>query len=310
MLLKKFTHLPVLVATLCAAFMPLQASTSPSPNNESRPETPRSDSCEETLLAGPRSGGQPYSLRPITRSDAKKWVRTALGFQYVSEGGKKYGVPWAFISGNHCLDRATFIAFTLGIDPATTRWLPKTVSDRVLRRLEKNPTVETLNISLAGPIRGKVAYLLPNGRKLKTVQDIEWYAHTAVVVNIEGRLNVIDLSLSAEPMSIRKWVNAWLGPGTEAPEVSISDYMEIAGYYGKWSEALPKYRAGYRLAPFFVESSPHPPPGGTIRQELESLKYGFAMDYSNFRVLLENEGIALGDDDIPWVRAKFTRSRD
>jgi hypothetical protein len=247
----------------------------------------------------------PPSLRPVSRAEAKAFAAQAANFQYQGVGKKLHPVPWAFIPGRGCNYRAFHVAFAAAMGKQAD-FLPKTVSNDVIRKLQYNPEIETMRVNLAAPMKLKCVFTLPNGKRVARPYPVEWNCHRAVALNVEGKIHVIDLSVSAEPLPLNRWIARFLGPDHGAKLLSEDDESRLEVYLDQ-GVPIPRHLqnvdAGYSFSEFFpkVDPSPMPIRGGTIRYDL-GLKEQFDGNSTDMREFFAEHGQTLAEEDVAKVR--------
>jgi hypothetical protein len=227
-------------------------------------------------------------LRPISKATAGRLAKAIRGFKVTLEGGQKIPVPWANLTGNSCGSRATLTQYYLATG-GREKALPAKVSNALLKRLERRPVIDTMEITLTGPIECRQGYRLPNGRRARADEHIDWYCHHGTVVNVAGKLKVIDPSISARPMTIRTWACKLVGKGAPVRHLKDGEFNDAYMWNLGVPASEPTQIVGYKLKPTFRETSIHPPPGGTVRSNLQGVKYAMTRDLGGLDRKLEGK---------------------
>ncbi len=197
-------------------------------------------------------------LRPISKAKAKRLAASVTNFKVTLDDGQTMPMPWANLVGETCGSRDVLTQYFLATG-GKGKALPSKISNARLRALEKNSAVDTVGITLTGPIETTQGYRLPNGRRLKANERLDWFCHHATVVNVAGTLKVIDPSLTPRPLAIRSWARKLLGKGAPVRHLKPKDFNLAYRWNLGDGFKQPKYLAGYQFTTTFKETSIHPP---------------------------------------------------
>ncbi len=152
------------------------------------------------------------------------------------------GVPWAYLKGNHCADRAflTFIGLALPPGPLSFR---TELSASTVRRVSNRPAIESARVSFVGDMSLKHELGVPGGRSASFT--LKWTNHEAVVVNVDNELKVVDLAMGQNPLSIVEWMeNVRPGARRDCPQLTVAEAGAVRAYnvcrFNGWMPGRPR----------------------------------------------------------------------
>ena len=254
------------------------------------------------------------SLRPVTAAQA-----AALG-AYVREMrvrnplGDEDGVAWSMIN-IACQDRAAALQYAIiaSRTPFADPVIMESTND--LEALELHlldllylAEFDAASINIAGPLSTEQVLVLPDGQVLQDEPDFRyWSYHHGVVLNVEGEIRVLDLSIGDAPVDIETWWQSFVGPEVTCTHAVEEDYQETWSYwlsvFSSWTPKIrPAYECAYTLTPIFT---------GRGDQEMNVSQVADAPDTllvqsDAFRtLLLRDHGLILPDEEIPRVRSLY-----
>ena len=187
------------------------------------------------------------ALRPVTAAEAEALAQTARETLFVNASGATVGVPWTWIQEN-CNRRAAMIEHSVRagrVKGPLANPVPLAVAQQIVSR----PAVDTAQIHLTGPLSGSEQFVLADGTTDSDWSTLtNWDHHIAVVINVEGTLQVLDLSLSPKPLAIDKWVRSYVPAAVDCPKLDEQTYAETNDYYiarSMFSPDKPTHACGY-----------------------------------------------------------------
>jgi len=223
-------------------------------------------------------------LRSISSEDAYILADSAWKVQFVEpDGYHQRRVAWAWIQEN-CNRRASMVNFALsqGKIPSI---LPLPISEQLAQNIVQNPSYDSAQIFLTGPLHIQQQYVLSDGTKTDFQSPTSWDHHIAAVINIEGTLMVIDPSLKREPVTIDEWIHSYIVSGLECPLVNEDLYREINSYYLLRSQ-FNREKPGIRCAHTFMKPfSLRPDEELTSQEVIDELEGARSLLYSNSEYL-------------------------
>ncbi len=228
-------------------------------------------------------------------------------------GQRIIGVPWAYIKGNHCADRAAITEFGLAMNGSSLLIpspLNKTLTDAVLNL----PVIESGRVSLLAPMKGLQKIHLPDRRQLSF--NFSWKNHEAQVVNVSGTLMVADLAVSDKVLPIAQWVKMYSSANCvqqltdeEAHDVWYYDICRFNGWMpGTAPKCIaPKKTCGYVFRPIRkYESGYDPKTWGTFPFAMSASGFSMTSDMSQ---LLEEASDLDPVRELPFLRSTITQER-
>ncbi len=176
----------------------------------------------------------PYlpSLKSIANAEIDAGLKKARGLSFEwkeSPAAPRFAIPWAYLNGNHCGDRAlvTYLGLaTRDAQPVLKNPLPQADADAYLN----SPAIEAAKIDLIAPMYAKQTLYFPNGQTKD--YPITWSHHIALAVNVDGRLMVADLAAAATPIPIKDWINMYYREDdkTTCPNLNEAEYVALFSY--------------------------------------------------------------------------------
>lgn len=213
-------------------------------------------------------------LRPITSTQAQQigaWSRNLK----VNTGS---GTPWTPVAWSminmYCDARAWALQWAVADVPAPGATFAQIPYDRIkatyLNNMIANPRYDVGTIQITGPlityrdIKDKNGNLLPGSS-----DQLYWDNHYGVVLNVNGTLKVLDLSVSDQPVTISQWCANFVS-GVTIYQVNDNEFSDIRSYWQCVFNSLdippqPSRLCGYRLAAMFTSRSDDQPNLSTIQ---------------------------------------------
>ena len=179
-----------------------------------------------------REGPYLPSLKPISNTEIVAGLKKARGLIFELneiDAPPRFTVPWTYLNGNHCEDRA--LATYLGLatrDERPVLKIPLVQADA--DAYIKSPAIEAAKIDLIAPMYATHTLYFPNGQSKD--YPITWSHHIALVVNVDGRLMVADLAASNTPIPIKDWINMYYREDdkTTCPNLNEEEYWKLFQY--------------------------------------------------------------------------------
>jgi len=208
--------------------------------------------------------GKPITpkLKSITATEAEKLGAYARKLECASQGNPLQPVAWSMVNVS-CQDRLMALAYAVAAaDPALTDAPPPMRdTEMTVKRIEEladNPSFDAATINVAGPLVTYQTLIKPNGKTIGT-QPLEYYwsYHHALVINVEGKLRVLDLSTGDSPLPIDDWLSGFVDPSIKCVHSSDEVHQQVWVY---WNSAFgnfelpeePSVLCAYTITPLFT----------------------------------------------------------
>jgi hypothetical protein len=208
-------------------------------------------------------------LAPVTAATAKALGAYARQMETVAQGVGPRPTAWSMVNAS-CQDRAMALEYVIASAPRPLPARPPTVIDTELTEAKilavaAQPSYSVATINVTGPLVTRQTLVLPDGKVAPGEPDFYYWAyHHGVVLDVEGELRVLDLSLGDEPVAIATWLSGFVHAGTACHLVSQDEYNEIWGYWNSRFGNLtfgpaPARLCGYSITPLFTMRWEHTP---------------------------------------------------
>lgn len=274
------------------------------------------DAPRDTGGADARREPRVPTMRPITRAQARALLAYARRLRLASAGGGgDVGMAWSLIN-LQCTDRATAINYALAAaDPTNLAGEPPPLraSEQTEARwqaLGRAPAFDSARIWVHGPLVATQTVVRAGGATLAPMEQY-WPYHVAAVANVDGAIEVLDLSVGDEPIPLGTWLAGFVAPGTRCALSDEDDALETWVYWMQASGSVPGYLPGrpvpdpactYHYTPLFQN-----------RWDLARLDRAGAMSLVEslagqtrvMRALLDRSGMAVPDAEIPALRSRY-----
>ncbi len=254
----------------------------------------------------------PYELRPITRERAIRIAGYVRKAKIRSEDGTLVPIAWSMIN-QACQYRSLLLQYLIASTPdpvpETERILdPNELTADTIQQAVSRPYVDVASINITGPL---IVF-----QNLVSTNDIifpnepihvYWPYHHAVVVNVEGNVCIMDLSIQDEPIPIGEWT-AKLSNETTCGEVSEEEYWEIWFYWlslmSNWqAEEIPQKLCGYTITPMLTFRSDQKP---QIQEVIDALSTLVVQTYAFQTLVMDSYGIDLPIEVTPFITSLYT----
>ncbi len=254
----------------------------------------------------------PYGLRPITREKATQIAHYVRKTKIRSDDGTLVPIAWSMINQS-CQDRSLLLQYLIASAPdplpETERILePNDLTENAIRQIVFQPYIDVASLNITGPLI--VFQNLISTKDISFPDDplhFYWPYHHAVVVNVEGNICVIDLSLQDAPIPIGEWT-AKLTHETTCQEVSEKEYWTIWSYWlslmSNWTpQENPETLCGYTITPMLTFRSDQSP---QIQGVIDALPTLVVQTYAFQSLVMDTYGFELSFESIPFITSFYT----
>lgn len=253
-------------------------------------------------------------LASITAAEAARLGAHARRLRCSSQGSATAPVAWSAINTS-CQDRAWTLELAIAGAGADLAADPPTLvdTDLTLTRLEElaaNPTYDAATINVAGPLVTFQTLIDPQGSPIG--QDPLWFFwayHHGVVLNVDGELRVLDLSVGDAPIPIDVWLASFTDPSVRCKHLSDSRHAEVWVY---WNASFnnfeppspPPELCSYTITPIFTNRRDQ-----TLADMRDAISFApgtMNVQLGTFRETVSHEyGVSLAEVDAPLVTSKY-----
>lgn len=239
----------VVLTTLCCSLPSISGDTYTAPISATRSDDPLD------VIHVP-------TLRPVSTEQATKLARLARKLRVSDPDYGKWPVAWSSIK-QACGQRAEALQYALVTadfqrDLAPPTMERKTLTSSRIQEIMDNRSVDIATIHVVGPLNAYQTLIDPKGKPLSDQEVlINWSSHIGAVMNVEGELKVIDLSIGDQPLPIAQWVASFVEPGVECTHMTENEFSAAFGYQIGWSlpgsdkPIRPPRICGYVITPMF-----------------------------------------------------------
>jgi hypothetical protein len=268
----------------------------------------------EAWAKKPQVDPQVPSLRPMTQAQAEDLGAYVRGMRVRNPVGDEDVVAWSMIN-IACTYRAVaqqyavVAAQTPFADPVTME------STEDLEALELHlldllylAEFDAATINIAGPLVTEQVLVLPDGEILYDEPDLRyWPYHHGMVLNVEGEIKVLDLSIGDSPVDIDTWWQSFVAPDVTCVHAVEDDYQDTWSYwhsvYNSWQPTVrPKHECAYTLTPVFTWHWGDDMSVPSVADAPDSM----LTQSDAFRtLLLRDHGLILPEEDIPHVLSLY-----
>lgn len=257
-------------------------------------------------------------LRPISKKQAIKLGAYARKLRVQPEGSPERVMAWSMINVS-CQERALALQYALSLatnplsdEPPVMREADITV-DGIQKMIRKHAFDSAL-IQITGPLRAERTMISPMGTALELKPDqlppiAEWSYHHAVVINVEGELMVLDLSVGDEPLTIDEWASGFVPSNIKCQLLDFDEYWKVWVYWmavtsGWNTESLSKpCECACAITPMFAGRPDQDPLYDQLRWAPSVLRD----QTDGFRtLLLESYGVEPKESEIPYYTSVYT----
>jgi len=226
---------------------------------------PRNSEVQLTVSLGPGCEDDAEAplpeLRPLSAEQAAALGAYCRKLQVVWEDSDPTPIAWS-MANTSCQDRALVLQYAIA---SASFPLPETppvmhdtdITEEAILALAANPGIDAATINIAGPLITAQTWIDPEGTPVAgDPQRPYWPYHHAVVLNVEGELRVMDLSIQDAPLPIAEWVRGFVIDDFPCALMTEADYQPVWNYWSaamsNWEpEARPLCPCAYTITPLF-----------------------------------------------------------
>jgi hypothetical protein len=202
-------------------------------------------------------------------------------------------------------------------DPITMYYVPfeerEAYEAELLQMLETAEYV-VATINLAGPIIFEQRFLLPDGQVIPNSQTgsrptyaFAFRAMPSPVINVEGELRVIDLSMGNEPLAVEDWMAHLVDSSTPCVHGDYDTYWDAWTF---WLAVLLNYPVGpepqHECVYTFTPALSRKVDGHIVIDSVASAPSQLITQFNKLRNLVVGAGHVLSDDEIAQVLTEYT----
>jgi hypothetical protein len=284
-------------------------------------EDPVPDGAEDLLDApdaddadGDESEEPPLpDLRPMTAAKAQELGAYARGLHLVAGGGASRPVAWSMVHTG-CTHRALVLEYVIASaqEPLGARppdLVDVEVTPERIGHVVENPTYDAASINLTGPLISFQTLVLPDGSSAPgEPRLIHWPYHHGTVINVEGELMVLDLSVGNEPVTVDAWTHSFVDAATPCSLMGPSEWINLWSYWIAVTGSMdtverPDRICGYTITPLLTlrweDNDPTLCGLNNAPQELITLLDGF------ITILAADHSTTLPEEQIPLVTSTY-----
>ncbi|MFZ5564911.1 MAG: hypothetical protein ACOZBW_12750 [Thermodesulfobacteriota bacterium] len=254
-----------------------------------------------------------YGLRPMTLEQAVSLARYLRGTRTQAAGSpESFPTAWAMIN-TCCEERALLMqyaaagaAFPLPAESPLVK--EEDITPETVAALAANPGIDTATINIVGPLIADVGIKDKNGTPLSgDPLPVHWGYHKGVVVNVDGMLMVIDLSVADVPLPIDTWAHNLVDTLVECRLLSDDEYADAWVYWNSVFCGLelpprPEHDCGYIITPLFTFRNDQEPQVDQLRWTPASMQ----TQSEGFSFLLQaTYGVTPAPEDIPFYTCAY-----
>jgi hypothetical protein len=190
-------------------------------------------------------------LRPVTEAEAANLGAYARQLHTVANVSGPTPVGWSMVN-QACQDRAIALEYALAAagDPLEAEPPPMVDTELTIDRiadLAAAPRYDVASINATGPLVTFQSFRMPDSTPMPGDPDMWYWAyHHGVVLNVEGELRVMDLSVGDAPLPIATWLQGFVAPGIECELLPEAEYQAVWIY---WNAAFGNFDPGARPVP-------------------------------------------------------------
>lgn len=259
--------------------------------------------------------GEPLvpQLDPLTQQEAVALAAYARRLRVVTPSAPgDHPVAWSMVNIS-CQDRTMALEFAVA--QASTQPRPETPlldarslgADDVLALGERAArTIASINIT--GPLITRQTLVLPDGSVAPGEPGrFYWPYHHAAVVNVEGELRVLDLSIGDEPTPLPQWTRGFVVPDHECELMTQAQFDKLWLYWlPAFSNLIPPKRpdrlCGYTITPIFTLEHGEEPQTGAVIGAADAM----FVQLGSLQTRLRDSGVTLDDEALPDVVSRYT----
>jgi hypothetical protein len=228
--------------------------------------------------------------------------------------GEEDTVAWSMIN-TACQDRAAALQYAViaARTPFADPMIMESTDDLAAMELHlldllASAEFDAASINIAGPLITEQVLVLPDGQFLGDVPHLNlWGYHHAVVLNVEGEIKVLDLSIGNSPVDIETWSQSFVTSDVTCVHAFEEDYQDVWMYWNSVFTSMkpterPKYECAYTLTPIFQWRWDQ----DMLVDVVANAPDAMMVQSDAFRVLLWwYHELTLPDEDIPHVLSMY-----
>lgn len=218
-------------------------------------------------------------------------------------------VAWAMVNDS-CQNRAVALQFALATarEPgAPERPLLDSTATEDLQVLSRRHQRAFASLNVTGPLVTRQTLILPDGTEVASHSPMYyWSHHHAVVLNVEGGVRVLDLSLGDTTVPLDDWFAGFVAPPVECHLMAEAEWDTVWRYWldafgNLVPEGRPERLCGYTVSPIFTLAGEQPPQYDFVLQSADAMR----MQAEALRNTLGAAGDALTDDQLADVVSRY-----
>lgn len=226
---------------------------------------PRDSEVQLTISLGPGCEDDAEAplpeLRPLSAEQAAALGAYCRKLKVVWEDSEPTPIAWS-MANTSCQDRALVLQYAIASASFPLPDSPPVMHDtditeEAILALAANPGIDAAMINIAGPLITAQTWVDPEGTPVAgEPQRPYWPYHHAVIVNVEGELRVMDLSIQDAPIPIDEWVRGFVIDDFPCALMTEEEYQPVWNYWGaamsNWEPgARPLCPCAYTITPLF-----------------------------------------------------------
>lgn len=268
-----------------------------------------SDGCD----SGAGQGIPTPRLSALTQEQARSLAAFARRMMVEDQDtGELVSVAWSMVNWC-CEERAMALQFALASAPESLTGEAAVmrggeVGPEYMEELMDRHRFDFAVINLTGPLAAYQTIVHPDGYPLGgDPQRVFWPVHHGVVLNVEGTLKVIDLSVSDEPLAVSDWVSFFIAQDALCAQLDDTTFQRVYAYWqavmmGWDAPEGPPVRCGYTITPAFTWRWDQAP----LYDVLSGVPQTLAVQTGAFVTMLSDSyGIHPEPDIIPWFTSLY-----
>ncbi|MGC8738912.1 MAG: protein-glutamine glutaminase family protein [Candidatus Hydrogenedens sp.] len=212
-----------------------------------------------------------------------------------------------------CQERSLLLQYLIASTPDP---IPETdvildtndLTETKIQQVLAQPYIDVASINITGPLIVFQNFISTNDITFPNEPiHVYWPYHHAVVINVEGNVCIIDLSIQDGPIPVSEWTTK-LCSETTCGEVSEQEYWEIWSYWlslmNNWQvEETPEKLCGYTTTPMLTFRSDQEP---QIQGLIDSLSTLVVQTYAFQTLIMDTYGINAPFESIPFITSLYT----
>lgn len=251
----------VITLLVCVLVLQLSSAMVACTAEEATQEGP-SDSGEETDGSDDDAVPVTPELSPISKDDAERLGAYVRGVRCSGDGNPASPIAWSAINGA-CQDRAHALQLAIATADPSLSGVPPTLASsdlslEVLEEIASHPAFDVATINAAGPFATFQTLVDADGRQIGDHELFWWWSyHHGVVVNVDGEMRVLDLSIGDAPVPITDWLAGFVENPKECFHAADDLWSEVWVYWNSCYQNFeppdpPPVTCAYTITPIFT----------------------------------------------------------